>query len=858
MRRDLGRILALIILAIAAAGASPARADCTLAGSAVCDGDACGGETRPAGTIQYIADQLVMQYCDGTDWIAMNVPGSGSGGCTNPAKAEGTIIYNADHRVMQACVGNVWEAMGPVGGGDEWLQVSAGSSHSCGIKKNGRLYCWGSNGRGQLGDNTTTDKSLPSPVLDPGPWTAVSANIGVTCAIKADQTLWCWGNNSYGQTAQNTSSGDTLVPTQVSGGGSWQSVIVGSNTNSASCGIKTAQTLWCWGSNYFGATGQNTTAGATLVPTQVTGGGAWLKVGAGNVATCGIKADNTLWCWGGNLSGATGLNTATGNTLIPTQVNGGGSWKDISLGNASCGIKADDSLWCWGSNASGATGLNTASGNTLVPTQVSGGGAWSSVAVGFGVACGVRTNGTLWCWGPNTNGATGLNTFSGNTLVPTQVAFGGQWAAADPGFYHTCGITLDGGTWCWGSTQFGGLLGNTETNIVSVPTSSFPDISWNVVFGGSMYNCGIKDDESLVCWGTNSGGRFGDGTNNNSSVPVPVSGGGSWKDVQAADFHTCGIKSDDTLWCWGYNWSGSLGDGTYDDSNVPVQVFGGGAWQSVAPNLGDYPATCGIKLDNTLWCWGENQSGQTGLGTSAGEATAPTQVSGGGNWKSVSMGDRDACGIKADDTLWCWGGGTLVPTLLDSDAWRMVVKADGYACGINTDNTLWCWGGNMSGATGLNTDVGSTATPTEVFGGGNWIDVTVSYWSTCGIRADKTAWCWGRNEYGSLGNSAIAVDSDSYVTVPTATSGGSSLVSIDGRTSSAWQPVHFCALTTSKRLICWGDNSVNQSSQQQIAFATGVQPWCDDPTRAPGSLVFNSAGNVMQYCDGAGWVQIGR
>jgi hypothetical protein len=211
-------------------------------------------------------------------------------------------------------------------------KVEAGGHHTCAIKTNGSLWCWGYNYYGQLGIGTWLDKKVPTQVSGTN-WVTVSAGVAHTCGVKTDGTLWCCGYNEYGQLGIGTWL-DKNAPTQVGTGTNWVSVSAGKDHT---CGVKTDGTLWCWGRNNYGQLGDGTT-GNKNVPVQVSGTN-WVSVSAGDGHTCGIKTDGTLWCWGDNLVGQLGDGTNT-NKNTPVYImslgsGGGGGAPSIFFGDKS-------------------------------------------------------------------------------------------------------------------------------------------------------------------------------------------------------------------------------------------------------------------------------------------------------------------------------------------------------------------------------------------------------------------------------------------------------------------------------------------------------------------------------------------
>ena len=352
--------------------------------------------------------------------------------------------------------------------------VSAGGYHTCAVKTDGTLWCWGGGGYGQLGDGTAADSLVPVQVSGHATdWAAVSAGFQHTCAVKTDHSLWCWGWNDAGQLGDGTTTVQpNPVPVQVSGHATdWAAVSAGYQHT---CAVKTDHSLWCWGGDDYGQLGDGTTT-SSLVPVQVSGHATdWAAVSAGSLySTCAVKTDHSLWCWGWNSFGELGDGTTT-SSLVPVQVSGQATdWAAVTVGQYhTCAAKTDHSLWCWGYNANGNLGDGTTA-RSRVPAQVSGHATdWAAVTAGDDDTCAVKTDHSLWCWGWNGNGELGDGT-TARSRVPVQVS--GQatdWAAVTAGDLHTCGAKADHTLWCWGENHYGQLGdGTTTSRLVPVQVS---------------------------------------------------------------------------------------------------------------------------------------------------------------------------------------------------------------------------------------------------------------------------------------------------------------------------------------------------------------------------------------------------
>ena len=374
--------------------------------------------------------------------------------------------------------------------------VSVGTNSTCALASN-RLWCWGENGKGQLGNKSNVDVRDAAVAVNvlrsdgselPGPIKQFSVGMGYnpstgggyhSCAIDATNQLWCWGNNALGQ--------------------------LGNGTNTIS--------------NYAQLVKKN----ATTTLTNVT------EVDVGLEHTCAI-ASGFVYCWGASWFGETGQpgNGPPNYDLDPIVVNDSSGQpftgaSNISVGQrTSCVIKSGN-VWCWGVNREGELGNGSSVGSSTIPVRVikSDNTALTDVnllSVGMFHICAKTTANTVWCWGMNNAGQLGNGNLT-NQYRAVQVLKSGSvplTAVLDisSGDEHTC-ARLSTGVWCWGN-NVNGQLGDGTTKQSSIPVQvklMSGAVLANVtgMSAGSAYNCAVANSKAL-CWGKNLSGQLGDGT----------------------------------------------------------------------------------------------------------------------------------------------------------------------------------------------------------------------------------------------------------------------------------------------------------------------------------------------------------
>jgi alpha-tubulin suppressor-like RCC1 family protein len=337
------------------------------------------------------------------------------------------------------------------------------------------------------------------------------------------------------------------------------------------------------------------------------------QVSAGGSHSCATNSDASLWCWGRTYSGLDGI-----SENAPVRF-GDVDWKSVASGmNGSCAVKYNGTLWCLGLPQA------TAQYDYDIPTQIGTATDWDTVTAGAYHNCAIKRNGSLWCWGVNSFGQLGNGTSNGTiTGIPARVGSGTDWMQVSGGNHHTCGLKKNGTIWCWGNNADLQLTGLAGTFLL--PTQVGTDADWAEVAAAHSTSCARKTNGTVWCWGSDAGdGALGDGPTNTSGPPRSVSSLRTWTGVGASFNRGCAVDSLSLLYCWGDNRYGALGDGTTSDRTSPTLISGHSNWAAVDPG---WEHTCATKKDNTIWCWGNNGLGRLGGGPNTGASSSrPIQV----------------------------------------------------------------------------------------------------------------------------------------------------------------------------------------------------------------------------------------
>ena len=421
-----------------------------------------------------------------------------------------------------------------------------------------------------------------------------------------------------------------------------------------------------------------------------------------------------------------------------------------------CGIKTGGSIECWGFGRSGRANPPS--------------GAFGTVSAGWEHSCGLLTDGTVDCWGDNA---------FGQSNAPT-----GAFRSVSAGGAHSCGLRTDATVVCWGDNAFG--------------QSAAPRGYFSAVVAGVLSSCGLTRDIAgplIGCWGSGSRGRSGSwrsvavaqnqvcGLATDRSVQCWSSGGslavpsGSFRSVTAGSLHVCGLRVDNSVVCWGDNRAGQ--------AYSPAGSFSAVSAES--------DRSCGLRTNGTVLCWGDNDSGQS---------EAPS-----GSFSAVAAGIAHSCGLKSDGTVQCWGNSFFGQSDPPSGSFSAVATGSYHSCGIKTDASVVCWGDNRA----------AQSEPPS----GSFSTVDAGWLHSCGIKTDASVVCWGEGRAEAPSGSFSAVDvglsescgikADRAIACwpgnvalgPSAASGSFSAVTV-GKSN-------VCGLASAGTIECWGNNNFGQT-----------------------------------------------
>lgn len=313
---------------------------------------------------------------------------------------------------------------------------------------------------------------------------------GAAAGLLQDGTLWTWGSNSQsgfnGHIAQGNNDNPYYVPTQVGTDTDWVDACQGDGGGLA---VKQNGTLWAWGYDFAGQLGSGTLGTVMYTPTQIGTDTDWAKVVTARGSSLLMKQNGTIWTMGSNDFYRTGLGLNSGNTLVPTQIGTDTDWvRVVQAARGGLGIKSNGELWSWGTDQNGALCQGVANNTYPTPTRAGLDSDWAYVATNgftaFGLSFLIKRNGTLWTAGSNREYGTGRGINTGDTIVVTQVGIDNDWKQICCGqgtlLYQPAitALKTNGKIYSWGLNLDGRTAQGTSTGNTTVPMQIGTENTW--------------------------------------------------------------------------------------------------------------------------------------------------------------------------------------------------------------------------------------------------------------------------------------------------------------------------------------------------------------------------------------------
>jgi alpha-tubulin suppressor-like RCC1 family protein len=348
----------------------------------------------------------------------------------------------------------------------------------------------------------------------------------------------------------------------------------------------------------------------------------------------------------------------------------------------------------------------------------------TTLAAAGATGCAVLEAGTVVCWGNNATGQLGSGVADSAHRTPVMVRGDPVYAAVSVASTHTCALTREGRAWCWGLGT-SGELGNGQVASSATPVSVTGEQVFVQITTGAFHSCALSAAGAVFCWGANRVGTLGNRTSNPSAVPVSVAAPAnvSFTALATGPHHSCALASNGSVYCWGSNNAGQLGNGSTADANAPGLVPSAVPFKAIAASGAH---SCALTTGGSAYCWGANTSGQLGSGTTTEDSDRPVAVSGTLVLSSLAAGEAHTCGLTEDGAAYCWGAGRAGqlgtgqyadmprPALVvGGHVFRTLAAGAAHVCALTDDRTSWCWGANNDGQLGSLAGRG-TATPVPV------------------------------------------------------------------------------------------------------------------------------------------------
>jgi alpha-tubulin suppressor-like RCC1 family protein len=495
-------------------------------------------------------------------------------------RAAGTLVCWGENRDLQLTgAPGVRRRAEPLATSQPFDELALGAQHGCG-REGGRVFCWGDNVFGSLGDGEPpTPRSLPREVAGLVGVRRIASGGATSCALLHDEVR-CWGANGRGQVGGGNDG--VLLPTPVSVAGARLLATEIDAGERHTCAVSKDGRVYCWGRGTSGELGSS--VALAPAPIEVLHGGKSFagatRITAGHAHSCAIEGE-TVYCWGWNADGQLGLGVTGASTVTAVP---GLAALEVSAGARHTCFQDKASLlaYCSGSNKDGRLGLGTTITETATPKPITTLGPVGSLAVGDEASC-ARSGASLRCWGANWSGLLGVGDINARSTPTLVLGLGSVKDALALGRSHACvqhdqsGIKVS----CWGRGGEGQLGDGTTTSRLraEAPVTGLaavkdldasPGMDWT-----GAHTCAVTAADTVVCWGWNAWGQLGlTDRLAFARTPQAVTGLTKGKRVTTGTHHSCAITDADEVWCWGYNGDGQVGSGSLPIVARPATVAG--------------------------------------------------------------------------------------------------------------------------------------------------------------------------------------------------------------------------------------------------------------------------------------------
>jgi alpha-tubulin suppressor-like RCC1 family protein len=369
--------------------------------------------------------------------------------------------------------------------------------------------------------------------------------------------------------------------------------------------------------------------GAGAPPARV-----WRSVHAGSEFTCALTDSGERYCWGLNLFGShgNGIRRLHSGTFSPVSAGDPLRYEALAAGHSfACGRTLQGAGYCWGDNSGRPTDYELLPQRLEIPARL------RQIASGGTHACAVDEHGVRHCWGSNRYGQLGVNTATGRQVSPLRITEEVRFATLAAGLVHTCGISVTGQTYCWGSALAGELGEGSPSVLRPLPTRISEDARFERIDAGAFATCALTTEGTPYCWGRNLVGTFLVGDLTHSAVPMPLNTSLRFEQMETGLGHTCGRTAEGEVYCWGRNDLGQLGVAPgetalcatpWEHDPVPCSTVAIGVSDTLRfrqISVG-YAHACAVTVDGALYCWGSNRWGELGSGRVVPHSDRPMRV----------------------------------------------------------------------------------------------------------------------------------------------------------------------------------------------------------------------------------------